>query len=298
MIFAYAEGHRWFAWEVARLPLETKESMIFWDSLGSHAKRVHFRRGHPREGSSDVRPTFYHKSGEGGTGESLTHLLFKEAFAAINRVTFSGIFDQNVNFDLQQVNIEKPIYVDPSTTLRIDVFATIAGPKGVINYWGNELGIEIEHTHQTEFPKKQVLHQRRIPCIEVAIPANLIISDEENFTEKDVTRHQSECIAFLKANAVPAKIISSPIAEEYLKAKIHKLEDMLDAVTKRLNESEVSRKALTVENERTVADINVTKKMLGAANESLRQQKAEVARLSQEIKRLNDRNWWQRLRNI
>lgn len=138
MVFAYSHGRRWFAWEVQELPTEIRDAMDFRDSLRSGAYEVSFRRGHPRSGSKDVRPTFCYFDGQGGRGESLTHLLFKEAFLSVKTIALTGVSKRYnpLEIELTNVQVEYPIYVDASKILRVDVHASVSSPDYLMEYWG------------------------------------------------------------------------------------------------------------------------------------------------------------------
>lgn len=297
MIFAYVDGRRCFAWEVEALSLDSRNRLTFFDSSQTGARQVYFRRGHTRNGQSDVRPTFFHKHGEAGQGESLTHLLFKEAFLAISEITFSGPFSNPIRIIFSNTAVEHPLYIDPKTTLRLDVLASISSPQGLIEYWGDQIGIEIEHTHQTESLKKHFLYQRRVPCIEISVPPDLIIEDEENITESEVHAHSKRCIAHLK-NTLPAKLISHPITERYLQRQTADMLRKIETKNAEIGRLTNTHSELIKENKRLTMELAESLKAIKVHADHLKQKNDEAARLSSKLVHLANRTWWQRLLNL
>jgi len=306
-IFAYYAGKRWFAWDVDSLPQDIRETMGttgFYDSTDPSATRLHFRSSTERKVRQDfvpVRAAFYRKSGETGEGESLTHLLFKIAFEHVSRVTIltPGLSNSGTPLQIEflRVETEAPVHISHDRVLRIDVLASVSGPKRLLEYWGDQLAIEVFHTHKTDENKAQILYQRRIPCIEVEIPKDFVIADSAEPTEAEVENYLRLREAWIKANILHCEVLSRPIREEFLGAKIKDLDGKLTDVASQLKERDVQVAASNSKIQLQQSIVTTQKKEIDNLQSASRAALVENQNKNDRINKLLSRSLWARIWN-
>lgn len=199
----------------------------------------------------------YNPNGSPGSaasdGESLNHLLFKEALAGLTRtrlVLFQSRTGKAVKWADVPITVlptpqpEKPIpREEGQRPLFADIYLEFESPHWLAEKWGGKVYVELRHTHPIEADKQQALRKLDLPVIEVDIseaPYAYPVDEDDTTDEKEAAhvqrlRHMLEHEnGFLKA-----VVLSDPSSLPYLKrlVKYHKEENK--ALRAKLEASEV-----------------------------------------------------------
>ena len=296
--FAYCGEKVVYAWDVDEIPESEREKMKFYDRLYEGAQELLFRRDHVREGSR-VRATFYYPSGTGGGGESLTHLLFKNAFLEVDGFDTSlmrkGAYLPTLK--IQNAVTELPVFIGWNRALRIDVVVEVSQPGDLVAAWGARLGIEVKCSNEVPIPKAETLYEHRIPCIEIEVPNTLEIDDSELLNWDVVAAHTEKCKAYISSHRLECDVLSKPVREDYMRdiiAQLRQEKQTSDLQLKQRSEevAELKQKLSASEEAcRVLVSRSETAQMDAKAKDT------KIAQLALALKKSKERTFWKRVLN-
>ncbi|MBX8540125.1 hypothetical protein K5D44_20375 [Pseudomonas cichorii] len=189
----------------------------------------------------------YMGAGGGGaaSGESLNHLLFKEALCELKRLRLdislhvgSGI-RKRVSVDLKISNAEKEkqIILAEGGFRSADVYYEFESDSWLWRKWGGELYIEVFSANAVGALKQIDVRSVSAPVIEVEIPPifEYKVPDEETTDEKEL-KHKEKIKRILSGEKgfLRGRSLSNPSTKEYLieQVKFYKDRDALFVVEK------------------------------------------------------------------
>jgi hypothetical protein len=174
----------------------------------------------------------------GGSGESLQHLLFKEAVASMVGTELKlGKFG-NHRITITGREVEKGID-HPESLRRADAFLQFESETSLGLKWGGELYVEIKRSHAVEKDKLDIVRSLRLPMVEVSIPESILYEyDEESTTDEREAAYVSRIKKMLESSKgfLACEVLNNPSTLEYL-------EQQLPMLRQRLTESESARLA-------------------------------------------------------
>nr|WP_314541753.1 hypothetical protein [uncultured Massilia sp.] len=174
----------------------------------------------------------------GGPGESLQHLLFKEAVASISGTLLKlGKFG-NHRITIAGAEMEKGID-HPASLRRADVFLRFDGETSLGLKWGGELYLEIKRSHAVDKDKLDIIRSLRLPMVEVSIPDTILYEyDEETTTDEREAAYVSRIKKMLEGPTgfLAGEVLNNPSTLAYM-------EQQLPLLRKQLAESERARSA-------------------------------------------------------
>lgn len=183
------------------------------------------------------RPFFRYSEGHddggpGGPGESLEHLLFKEAIASLTRTRLSLMGFGDHRIIITHGETEKLI-PGTSRAYRSDVYLrfTSEAPSELDLKWSGEVYIEIHKTNLVEPEKHDEVRALGIPMVEVAIPEKLLYRHGGAATTDEL---EQEYVQWLKGllesdrGFVQGIMLSDPNSAPYLAKKLCETQTELD----------------------------------------------------------------------
>jgi hypothetical protein len=174
----------------------------------------------------------YEDGGPGGPGESIEHLLFKEAIASLNRTRLSLMGHGDHRIIITHGETEKLI-PGTSRAYRSDVYLrfTSEEPSELDLKWSGELYIEIHKTNLVEPGKHDEVRALGIPMVEVTIPATLLYRHGGAATTDEL---EQKYVQWLKGvlesdrGFVQGLMLSDPNSAPYLAEKLFETQAELD----------------------------------------------------------------------
>lgn len=166
---------------------------------------------------------------EASDGESLNHLLFKEALASLDHVKLrlQRLTDgktkrwPEASIRIKKTGTEAPIIRPGATPLYADVYVEFEddGELSIGTRWGGKLYIEVCHTHAVDAAKQVMLKALGLPVIEVTIPDIFTYKtpDDETTDEKE-EEHRKMIKSFLERESgfLSGVILSDPPTRKFL----------------------------------------------------------------------------------
>lgn len=183
------------------------------------------------------RPFFRYSEGQddggpGGSGESIEHLLFKEAIASLTRTRLSlaGFGDHRIT--ITHGETEKLI-PGTSRAYKSDVYLrfTSEEPSKLGFKWEGEVYIEVHKSNLVEPEKHDEVRALGIPMIEVSIPEKLLYRYGGAATTDELElRYVQWLKAILESDRgfLQGIILSDPNSAPYLAAKLFETQAELD----------------------------------------------------------------------
>ncbi|WP_152244083.1 hypothetical protein [Xanthomonas sp. LMG 12462] len=160
-------------------------------------------------------------------GETLNHLLFKEALALVKGTTLSlyrlttgkPAHWCNVSIRIKKAEPEKEIERENGPPLRADLRIEFDDDMGLGLKWNNELYLEICHTHAVQADKQLELRSLECPVVEVAIPHLFtypVSDDETNDYLEEEHRQRIKAILESENGFLKCVLLSDPSSKAYL----------------------------------------------------------------------------------
>ncbi|MCW7536730.1 hypothetical protein OOT46_02530 [Aquabacterium sp. A7-Y] len=189
------------------------------------------------------RPHFRFKDGAdeggpGGPGESLEHLLFKEAVASITRTRLSlGKYgDHRIVVSHGETEKEIPHARGP---YRADVYLRFEAeePSELGLKWAGEVYIEIHKAHLVDPVKHDEIRRLGIPMIEVSIHPRLMYRHAGSSTTDELEEDYRQGIKrMLEAESgfLQAVVLSNPSSAAYLLKRLGEVQHALEEEQKKL----------------------------------------------------------------
>jgi hypothetical protein len=185
---------------------------------------------------------FAYVEGGGNTsvsdGESLNHILFKEALASLDLVKLrlsclSAGKPQHwleANIRIKRTDTEKAIERADGASLYADVYIEFEDDAdlGIGVRWEGKLYIEVRHTHAVDAQKQVALRKLEVPVVEVAIPDIFAynVPDDETTDDKE-RKHRQKVKSILEGENgfLSGVVLSDPCSKAFLRRQSRKLID-------------------------------------------------------------------------
>jgi hypothetical protein len=219
------------AWVSARSLAQERDELyggkptgdIYW-SRHKEGHRLRMKHVLPKDGRvphfSLINPGDEHL---GGPGESLEHMLFKEAVASIThtRLSLGKFGDYHVQVTHAATEKEIPYAGGQYFT---DVYLRFESPDSDLGMkWSGEVCIEILNTHAVEAEKMDNIIGLRVPMIEVPIPEELLYQygGAQNTEERaDAYRRRIKRMLESPNGFLKGIVLSDPSSAEYLEREL------------------------------------------------------------------------------
>lgn len=206
-----------------------------------------------------------------GAGESLQHILFKEAVASISGTALNlGKYGTH-RIIVTDWELEKPID-HPHSPRRADVFLRFTTESSLGLKWGGELYVEIKRTHAVEKAKLDIVRSLRLPMVEVPIPASILYEyNGEDTTDEREAAYLCRIKKMLEGPTgfLACEVLNNPSTLEYM-------EQQLPMMRRDLAKSETAKLAA----ETRVAELT---ERLASVERSAQAQTNELALANQRI---------------
>jgi hypothetical protein len=228
----------------------------------------------------------------GGSGESLQHLLFKEAVASIGRTTLKlGKFG-DYRITITAAEVERGID-HPESLRRSDVFLKFESDTSLALKWGGVLYVEIRRSHAVDKDKLDIVRSLRLPMVEVPIPDNILYEfDEETTTDEREAAYVSRIKKMLEGpnGFLAGEVLNNPSTLEYLEKQLPMVRQQLtksesaravaEARVKELSDSVdlLEKNAIILKRRAVEAEENAT-----VSASSVRETQSEVSRLRKDL---------------
>jgi hypothetical protein len=134
-----------------------------------------------------------------GEGESLNHLLFKEALVTVTTMILNLEFPTNgkrkkshqISINISHIEPEK-LVVTANGNRYVDIYLEFQTEHWLGIKWEGKLYLEIHHTHAVDATKQTELRALDIPLVEVSIPDffEYKTSDEDTTDEREDAHRQ------------------------------------------------------------------------------------------------------------
>lgn len=206
----------------------------------------------------------YIESGDSDTasdGESLNHILFKEALRIVEKTKL--ILSRSVEgkptwwcevpVTITHAETEKAIARQAGSPFHADVYWQFSAEHWLATKWEKKLYLEVFDTHYVEADKQIELRALELPVIEVDIPEVFIyrVRDEDTDDEKEEAHRQRIKRTLEGENGfLRAKVLSNPSTKEFLRGLVSARDKRIEAlyatnaqITKQLADSVVAEKS-------------------------------------------------------
>lgn len=198
---------------------------------------------HVRKGSG----YFAYKRGDAGhggaaEGESLNHILFKEALCSVSHTKLvlyrqtpgaPALWRRKVPITVQAARAEEPVPRRDGPPYRADVYLEFATDDDLGLKWQRRVYIEIRHAHAVDARKQDELRTLGIPVVEVDInyPAYMYpFSDDETTDEReDAHRKRLKHMLEHENGFLQGVVLSNPSSNEYLQKLVGEQRRKLDS---------------------------------------------------------------------
>jgi hypothetical protein len=155
---------------------------------------------------------------EGDGGESLSHVLFKNAIARLGKTQLRFPNGETHDIRITHAEVEKTVTLSVGYCV-VDVFCKFESDGYLAKKWGGEVCFEVWHTHRAPPEKIIGLRDKRVPVIEVKVSEFFRYRREENTNDKLEEEHVNY-LAKRLGEFMAGKAISDPSSVEYLEEKI------------------------------------------------------------------------------
>lgn len=251
--------------------------------------------------------------GSGSGGESLNHLLFKEALLSVERMrlSLSSCNGQKVDVPIRvrHVEVEKKLEVAGGGLRYVDVYIEFLADHWLASKWDGKVYIEVHHSNAVDAKKQEDLRAVGVPVIEVDIPDifSYKISEEET-TDDLEQQHKARIKRILEGQSgfLRGVVLSDPCSKEFLEGVVSSQREML---TNLLRECSGLKQKLELsvdklsnssgENSRLVGQVGELEELLAGkrselavAVERVRRVENENAVISNRLKSLAKINIW------
>ncbi|RFP25989.1 hypothetical protein D0T26_01045 [Duganella sp. BJB489] len=240
-----------------------------------------------------INPADEHVS---GPGESLEHLLFKEAVSSISGTTLKlgKMGDHRVTVIHSEV--EKEIK-HTGAPRRADVYLRFESQTALGFKWGNEVYIEIRHTHAVEKEKLDIVKQLRLPMVEVTIHPNILY---EYTGEQTTDEREAAYVKRIKnmlegaTGFLACEVLNNPSTAPYLEMELSHTQKKLTLAEGERLAAEKNHSDLSIETNRLTQELRITSQNLAVARDhanacmiSTNEAAAKNQQLLQQLKQNN-----------
>ncbi len=237
----------------------------------------------------------------GGGGESLTHLLFKEAIAGLSGTKLALDTFGEHDITITHGETEKEIRTDEGPYYA-DVYLRFTSNTRLGLKWSGEIYIEVNHTHAVPPYKLDSLRQARLPVVEVDVPNTLVYDYENEYTtDPREAAHIRRIQNMLQKGFLAGRVISDRSSVEFLEQEVDRLAHALEQTEKdcseekRRSDAAIQRLGTALERESgltsTVVDLTLqTKKDANTVNElggKFEAEKSKNRKLAQSLSDIN-----------
>jgi hypothetical protein len=237
---------------------------IAWslDPPGQRKKLKHVRRG---------KPHFeYISKSDSDTvgGESLDHLLFKEAISEIKRthLTLNG----GERFPITITNSYQERQVDVNENYyRIDVHLEFESQHVYAEKWSGQIYFEVCHKNPVHKEKKDDLASLDLPVIEYKLRAPFFYPhDESNTSRAREEKHKAMIKRILEGDTgfVPAKVLHDPSSAPYLKRELEERSKELTEANSAVEKLKADFHKLSSSKNEALSDNISLKRLMGESN--------------------------------
>jgi len=169
-------------------------------------------------------------TGGHGEGESLNHLLFKEALLTVTTMTLSLAFptsgkakkSHQIPISISHIESEK-LVVTANGDRYVDIYLEFQAEHWLGTKWEGKLYLEIHNTHAVDAAKQTELRALDIPLVEVSIPEffEYKTSDEDTTDEREDAHRQRIKKALEGPNGyLKGIVLSNPSSKAFLESVI------------------------------------------------------------------------------
>lgn len=255
------------AWSVAKERDERYRGeptgLIYWSSH-KEGFRKQLAHVYPRGGIPFFRYINAADENEGGPGESLEHLLFKEAVASIahTRLSLGRYGDHPIQ--VTHAETEKEIRHADGRYFA-DVYLRFESETDLGMKWSGEVYVEILNTHAVGAEKMDGIVGLRVPMVEVPIPDELLYQyggAQTTDAREDAYRARIKRMLESPNGFLKGMVLSDPSSVEYLERELADTRLALAAASahaeklRQVNSTtEAENKALQAKDARSAFDI-------------------------------------------
>lgn len=256
------------AWSVAKERDERyrggSTGLIYWSSH-KEGFRKQLAHVYPRDGVPFFRYINAGDENEGGPGESLEHLLFKEAVASIThtRLSLGRYGDHPIR--VTHAETEKEIR-HAGGRYFADVYLRFESETDLGMKWSGEVYVEILNTHAVGAEKMDNVVDLRVPMVEVPIPDELLYQHggaQTTDAREDAYRARIKRMLESPNGFLKGMVLSDPSSVEYLERELADARVALAAASAHAEKlrqtvanTEAANKALQAKDARGAVDIS------------------------------------------
>jgi hypothetical protein len=249
-------------------------------------------------------------------GESLNHLLFKEALCSLEHTTLS-LYELTVGkpkkwrdayITITDSAKEKSIARSAGDAYRADAYIEFETTDVIGVKWEGRLCLEVRHTHAVDAAKQSELRDLDVPVVEVEIPDIFTYKFEDEDTDDDkeeAHRRYIKRVLESENGFLKGTVLSNPSSKKYLEIEVdtqreqisklkqseNKLGERLNLAEKQLKEAHHVSANQSIQIQSLGAQLLDTKSKLGSANTSLTQLNQTKTSLEEQ---LSDSKAWRR----
>lgn len=181
--------------------------------------------------------------GSGSDGESLNHLLFKEALLGVERVKLSlSSFDGkrvDVPIRISRVEVEKRLNIVGGGVRYVDAYIEFVTDHWLGSKWDGRVYVEIHHSHAVDAKKQEELRELDVPVIEVGVPEvfSYKVSDEDTNDSLE-QQHKAWIKKVLegKSGFLQGVVLNNPSSKVFLESVISSQQERLSGMVRERDE--------------------------------------------------------------
>jgi hypothetical protein len=218
---------------------------------------------------------------DGGGGESLQHILFKEALKDLQHLKLSLYNSskdgpkklRDVQISLNRAEIEMPIHRHGHSPYYADIYIEFESEDLMGMKWDGKLCIEVFNKHAVEAGKQSGLRDIGVAAVEAKIPEIFQIQFEEEDTSdelEDKYRKFVKRILESKNGFLAATILSDPSSKPYLEKLAEDQNRKIISLVGRHNELNSLLSSERDRNEKLTNSLHAEKHARQSANQRLR----------------------------
>ena len=156
---------------------------------------------------------------EGDGGESLTHVLFKNAIARLGKTQLRFPNGETHDIRITYAEMEKTVTLMVGYRV-VDVYCKFESDGYLAKKWGGEVCFEVWHTHRAPPEKIIGLRDKRIPVVEVKVSEFFRYRYDGDTTNDEREEKHITYLAGRLEEFMAGKAISDPSSVEYLEEKV------------------------------------------------------------------------------
>lgn len=160
--------------------------------------------------------------GEGDGGETLSHVLHKNAIARLEKTQLRFPNGETHDIRITHTEIEKTIPLTVGYSV-VDVYCRFESDGYLAKKWGGEICFEVWHTHRAPRDKILGLREKRVPVVEVPVSKYHLYRNETNTTDELEERYVNYLVGRL-GEYMTGKAISNPSSVEYMEEQVRNME--------------------------------------------------------------------------